>query len=29
LDRTVHGARELKDEFDTPILGEVARIEPA
>ena len=29
LDRSVHDVRELKDEFDLPVLGEVARIQPA
>jgi capsular polysaccharide biosynthesis protein len=29
LDRSVHDVRELKDEFEFPILGEVARIESA
>src|SRR5262249_8259005 len=28
LDRSVHDVRELKDEFDIPVLGEVARIQP-
>jgi capsular polysaccharide biosynthesis protein len=27
LDRSVHDVRDLKDEFDVPILGEVARIQ--
>jgi polysaccharide biosynthesis transport protein len=29
LDRSVHSARDLKDEFQLPVLGEVARIQPA
>jgi succinoglycan biosynthesis transport protein ExoP len=29
LDRSVHDVRDLKDEFEVPILGEVARIETA
>lgn len=29
LDRTIHDVRELKDEFNVPVLGEVARIEMA
>ena len=29
LDRSVHDVRDLKDEFELPILGEVARIETA
>ena len=28
LDRSVHDVRELKDEFEVPVLGEVARIQP-
>jgi uncharacterized protein involved in exopolysaccharide biosynthesis len=28
LDRSVHDVRDLKDEFDLPVLGEVARIQP-
>jgi succinoglycan biosynthesis transport protein ExoP len=28
MDRTVHDIRELKDELEVPILGEVAHIEP-
>ncbi len=28
LDRSVHDARDFKDEFDLPVLGEVARIQP-
>jgi len=28
LDRSVHDVRELKDEFELPVLGEVARIQP-
>ena len=26
LDRSVHDVRQLKDEFDLPVLGEVTRI---
>jgi capsular polysaccharide biosynthesis protein len=29
LDRSVHDVHELKDEFELPVLGEVARIQPA
>jgi len=29
LDRSVHDVRELKDEFEVPVLGEVTRIQPA
>jgi uncharacterized protein involved in exopolysaccharide biosynthesis len=29
LDRTVHNVRDLRDEFDVPVLGEVTRIQPA
>jgi polysaccharide biosynthesis transport protein len=29
LDRSVHNVRDLKDEFQLPVLGEVARIQPA
>jgi uncharacterized protein involved in exopolysaccharide biosynthesis len=29
LDRSVHDVRDLRDEFELPILGEVARIESA
>jgi uncharacterized protein involved in exopolysaccharide biosynthesis len=29
LDRSVHDIRELRDELDLPVLGEVARIQPA
>jgi uncharacterized protein involved in exopolysaccharide biosynthesis len=29
LDRSVHDVRDLKDEFELPILGEVARIQSA
>jgi len=29
LDRSVHDLRELRDELDLPVLGEVARIHPA
>jgi polysaccharide biosynthesis transport protein len=29
LDRSVHNVRDLKDEFGLPVLGEVARIQPA
>ena len=29
LDRTVHDVRDLRDEFDVPVLGEVTRIQPA
>jgi succinoglycan biosynthesis transport protein ExoP len=29
LDRSVHDVRELKDEFELPVLGEVTRIQPA
>lgn len=29
LDRSVHDVHELKDEFGLPVLGEVARIQPA
>jgi len=29
LDRSVHDVRDLKDEFGLPVLGEVARIQPA
>ena len=29
LDRSVHNVRDLKDEFELPVLGEIARIEPA
>lgn len=29
LDRSVHDVRDLKDEFELPVLGEIARIEPA
>ena len=29
LDRSVYDVRQLKDEFDVPILGEVARIDTA
>ena len=28
LDRSVHNVRELRDELDLPVLGEVARIQP-
>lgn len=28
LDRSVHDVRDLKDEFELPVLGEVARIQP-
>jgi capsular polysaccharide biosynthesis protein len=28
LDRSVHDVRELKDEFDLPVLGEIVRIQP-
>jgi len=28
LDRSVHDARDFKDEFDVPVLGEVTRIQP-
>jgi succinoglycan biosynthesis transport protein ExoP len=28
LDRSVHDARDFKDEFDLPVLGEVTRIQP-
>jgi polysaccharide chain length determinant protein (PEP-CTERM system associated) len=28
LDRSVHDVRDLKDEFEVPVLGEVARIQP-
>src|SRR5262249_16057518 len=28
LDRSVHDIRELKDEVEVPVLGEVARIQP-
>src|SRR6185436_20995497 len=28
LDRSVHDARDFKDEFDLPVLGEVKRIQP-
>lgn len=28
LDRSVHDVRELKDEFELPVLGEVTRIQP-
>jgi succinoglycan biosynthesis transport protein ExoP len=28
LDRSVHDVRDLKDEFDVPVLGEVGRIQP-
>ena len=26
LDRSVHDVRQLKDEFDLPVLGEISRI---
>jgi capsular polysaccharide biosynthesis protein len=29
MDRSVHDVRDLKDEFGVPVLGEVARIQPA
>jgi polysaccharide chain length determinant protein (PEP-CTERM system associated) len=29
LDRSVHNVRDLRDEFDVPVLGEVTRIQPA
>ncbi|MBS1817939.1 MAG: hypothetical protein JSU08_08425 [Acidobacteria bacterium] len=29
LDRSVHDARDLRDEFQLPVLGEVTRIQPA
>jgi polysaccharide biosynthesis transport protein len=29
LDRTVHNVRDLRDEFDVPVLGEVTHIQPA
>jgi capsular polysaccharide biosynthesis protein len=29
LDRSVHDVRDLRDEFDLPVLGEVGRIQPA
>lgn len=29
LDRSVHDARDLRDEFQLPVLGEVSRIQPA
>lgn len=29
FDRSVHGVRDLRDEFDIPVLGEVARIQSA
>jgi capsular polysaccharide biosynthesis protein len=28
FDRSVHDVRDLKDEFDVPVLGEVATIRP-
>lgn len=28
LDRSVHDVRDIKDEFDVPVLGEVTRIQP-
>ena len=29
LDRSVHDVHEMKEEFELPVLGEVARIQPA
>ena len=29
LDRSVHDVRDLKDEFELPVLGEVTRIQTA
>src|SRR5260221_2222741 len=29
LDRSVHDVRDLRDEIDVPVLGEVTRIQPA
>jgi capsular polysaccharide biosynthesis protein len=29
LDRSVHDARDIRDEFDLPVLGEVGRIRAA
>src|SRR5439155_2338484 len=29
LDRSVHDVRDLKDEFELPVLGEIPRIQPA
>ena len=29
LDRSVHDARGLRDEFELPVLAEIPRIEPA
>jgi capsular polysaccharide biosynthesis protein len=29
LDRSVHDVRDLRDELDVPVLGEVTRIQPA
>jgi capsular polysaccharide biosynthesis protein len=29
LDRSIHDVRELKDEFELPVVGEVTRIQPA
>jgi capsular polysaccharide biosynthesis protein len=29
LDRSVHDVRDLKDEFDLPVVGEIGRIEAA
>jgi len=28
LDRSVHDVRDLRDEFQVPVLGEVTRIQP-
>jgi len=28
FDRSVHDVRQLKDEFNVPVLGEVTRIQP-